>query len=68
MKNKKRTRITFNLKTKNNKQLPLFMIIKEYYDEQGEIEFAKVLFEIKGRKYRNLIKKWRWEGATNEKR
>lgn len=60
-KQKKRTRITFNLRTKNNKQLPLFMIIKEYYDEQGEIEFAKVLFEIKGRKYRNLIKNLSFE-------
>ena len=56
MKNK-RTRITFDLRTKGKKQLPLFMIIKEYYDEQGQIEFAKVLFEIKGRKYRNLLKK-----------
>ena len=53
----KRTRITFDLRTKGKKQLPLFMIIKEYYDEQGNIEFAKVLFEIKGRKYRKLLKK-----------
>ena len=53
MKNK-RTRITFDFRTKKKKQLPLFMVIKEYYDEQGNIEFAKVLFEIKGRKYRKL--------------
>ena len=53
----RKTRITFDLRTKVKKQLPLFMIIKEYYDEQGHIEFAKVLFEIKGRKYRNLLKK-----------
>ena len=60
MRKNKRTRITFDLRTKGKKQLPLFMIIKEYYDEQGHIEFAKVLFEIKGRKYRNLLKKIEW--------
>lgn len=53
----KRTRIIFELRTKGKKQLPLFMVIKEYYDEQGYIEFAEVLFEIKGRKYRKLLKK-----------
>lgn len=58
MKKIKRTRITFDIRTKKKKQLPLFMIIKEYYDENGNIEFAKVLFEIKGRKCRNLYKKW----------
>lgn len=52
----RRTRITFDFRTKRKKQLPLFMVIKEYYDEQGHIEFAKVLFEIKGRKYRKLCK------------
>lgn len=53
----RKTRITFDLRTKGKKQLPLFMIIKEYYDSEGNIEFAKVLFEIKGKKYRKLLKK-----------
>lgn len=49
-----KTRITFSFKSKT--QLPLFMVIKEYYDDDGNIEFAKVLFEIKGRKMRKLEK------------
>lgn len=49
-----KTRITFSFKSK--KQMPLFMVIKEYYDDDGNIEFAKVLFEIKGRKMRKLEK------------
>lgn len=61
----KRTRIIFDFRTKNKKQLPLFMVIKEYYDAEGNIEFAKVLFEIKGRKCRKLYKKMRW---SNEQR
>ena len=55
---KKRTRITFSFRTKKAKQIPLFMVIKEYYDENGDIEFAEILFEIKGRKCRKLYKKW----------
>lgn len=49
-----KTRITFGFKSKT--QMPLFMVIKEYYDDDGNIEFAKVLFEIKGRKMRKLEK------------
>ena len=51
----KRTRISFSFRSKN--QLPFFMVIKEYYDENGQVYFAKVLFEIKGRKFRKLLKK-----------
>lgn len=50
-----KTRIRFSFKGKN--QLPLFMVIKEYYDDNGDLEFAKVLFEIKGREMRKLEKK-----------
>lgn len=49
-----KTRITFSFKGK--KQIPLFMVIKEYYDDNGNIDFAKVLFQIKGRKMRKLEK------------
>lgn len=49
-----KTRITFGFKSKN--QPPLFMVIKEYYDDNGNIEFAEVLFEIKGREMRKLEK------------
>lgn len=49
-----KTRITFGFKSKT--QMPLFMVIKEYYDDDGNIEFAKVLFQIKGRKMRKLEK------------
>ncbi|MCI9015949.1 MAG: hypothetical protein HFJ53_02115 [Clostridia bacterium] len=44
----KKTGIIFSFRGKG--QLPLFMIIKEYFDENGEVDFAKVLFEIEGRK------------------
>lgn len=44
----KKTGIIFSFRGKG--QLPLFMIIKEYFDKNGEVEFAKVLFEIEGRK------------------
>ena len=44
----KKTGIIFGFRGKN--QLPLFMIIKEYFDENGEVDFAKVLFEIEGKK------------------
>lgn len=40
----KKTGITFSFRSKY--QIPLFMVIKEYYDENGEVEFAEVLFEI----------------------
>lgn len=50
-----KTGIIFSFKGKG--QLPLFMIIKEYFDDNGEIEFAEVLFEIKGREYKEIIKK-----------
>ncbi len=54
MKKKQRTRIEFSFKGEN--QLPLFMVIKIWYDENGEVEFAKVLFQIKGREYRKILK------------
>jgi hypothetical protein len=50
----KNTRIVISFKSKN--QLPLFMITKEYYNKNGELTFAKVIFEIKGKKYKKLIK------------
>lgn len=50
-----KTRIIFSFKSKT--QIPLFMVIKEYYDDDGNIEFAKVLFEIKGKKMRELEKR-----------
>ena len=50
-----KTRIIFSFKSK--RQMPLFMVIKEYYDDNGDIEFAKVLFEIKGRAMRKLEKR-----------
>ncbi len=40
----KKTGITFSFRSKY--QSPFFVIIKEYYDENGEVEFAEVLFEI----------------------
>ena len=39
----KKAGIIFGFRGKN--QLPLFMIIKEYFDENGDVDFAKVLFE-----------------------
>jgi hypothetical protein len=62
-----KTKIIFSFKSK--KQMPLFMIIKEYYDDNGNIEFAKVLFEIKGKKMRELekrlnIKTYKWQSLT----
>ena len=47
-KNKKskfeKTRISISFKSKN--QIPLFMIVREYYDKRtNEIVFAEVLFE-----------------------
>lgn len=48
-KNKKskfeKTRISISFKGKN--QIPLFMIVREYYNKKtSEIVFAEVLFEI----------------------
>lgn len=51
----KKTGIIFGFRGKN--QLPLFMIIKEYFDENGEVDFAKVLFEIEGKKCKKEYKK-----------
>jgi len=49
-----KTRITFGFKSKT--QLPLFMVVKEYYNDDGNFEFGKVLFMIKGRGMRQLGK------------
>ena len=46
------TKISIGFNGKN--QTPLFMVIKEYY-ENGEIVFAKVLFQIWGRKAKRKI-------------
>lgn len=50
----KKIKIRFSFRSKT--QLPLFMITKEWYDDNGEIEFAKVLFEIQGSKMRKIMK------------
>jgi hypothetical protein len=55
---KMKTRITFGFRGKN--QLPVFTVIKEFI-EDGETVFAKILFEIKGRKYKKEIRKWQEE-------
>lgn len=65
MKNKLKTKITFSFRGKN--QLPLFMVIKEYYNAQGELDFAKVLFEIQGHKMRKEMKKLKKESYKYEK-
>lgn len=39
----KKTGIIFGFRGKN--QLPLFMIIKEYFDENGEVDFAPELYK-----------------------
>lgn len=62
-----KTRITFGFKSKT--QMPLFMVIKEYYDDNGNIEFAKILFQIKGKKMRELekligAKTYKWQSMT----
>ena len=62
-----KTKITFGFKSKT--QMPLFMVIKEYYDDDGNIEYAKVLFEIKGKKMRELekligAKTYKWQSQT----
>jgi hypothetical protein len=62
-----KTKITFGFKSKT--QMPLFMVIKEYYDDDGNIEFAKVLFRIKGKQTRELEKRigaktYKWQSMT----
>lgn len=47
-----KTRIRFSFKSKT--QIPLFMVIKEYYDDNGNIEMAKVLCQINGKEMRKL--------------
>ena len=50
-----KTGIIFSFRGKG--QMPLFMIIKEYFDKNGEVEFAKILFEIEGRKCKKEMRK-----------
>lgn len=62
-----KTKITFGFKSKT--QMPLFMVIKEYYDDDGNIEFAKALFEVKGKQMRELEKRigaktYKWQSQT----
>lgn len=53
-----RTKLVFSLRgMKGVNQLPLFMLIKEYYDKNNEIVWAKVLFEIEGWKYKKMKRK-----------
>lgn len=58
----KTTRIVMSLRTKKNQQLPLFLIIRETYNKNGEnedtdyMEYVKIIFQIKGRKYRKTLK------------
>lgn len=49
-----KTGIIFSFRGKG--QLPLFMIIKEYFDENGEVDFAKILFQIEGIKCKKACK------------
>lgn len=53
--NFKNTSYDFGFKGKN--QMPLFMISKEYY-VNNELDFAKVIFEIKGRDCRKQLKEF----------
>ena len=50
-----KTGIIFSFRGKG--QMPLFMITKEYFDRNGAIEFAEILFEIKGRKCKKEMRK-----------
>lgn len=46
----------YNIGFKGKNQLPLFMLIKEWYTENNEAYMAKVLFQIDGKEFRKLIK------------
>lgn len=39
-----KSRIRFYLKNKNQSQL--LLVVREYYNKNNEVEFAKILFEI----------------------
>lgn len=54
--NLKNTSYVLGFKGKN--QLPLLMLIKEYYIN-NELEIAKVLFQINGAEYRKSMKEFR---------
>ena len=41
-----RTKLRFGFRSK--RQLPLFMVWREYFDDNGEVEFASVVFIIRG--------------------
>lgn len=60
-----KTGIIFSFRGKG--QLPLFMIIKEYFNENGEIDFAEVLFEIEGRKCRKELDEFIVGGRTQKR-
>ncbi len=40
------TKLRFGFRSK--RQLPLFMVWREYFDDNGEVEFASVEFIIRG--------------------
>lgn len=42
---KEKARIRFYTKF-NNKQTKLLIVVKEYYDENNNVTFAEILFEI----------------------
>lgn len=57
------TKIRFGFRSK--KQLALFTIIKEYY-EKNELVYAKIIFEIKGGKFRKEFKKFMENKGEND--
>ena len=51
----KNTRYNIGFRGKN--QLSLFEIVKEYYIN-NELDFAKVIFQIKGSRFKKRMKKY----------
>jgi cell fate regulator YaaT (PSP1 superfamily) len=50
--NFKKTSYVFSFKSKG--QLALFEIVKEYY-VNSRLEFAKIIFQIKGKEYKRIV-------------
>lgn len=44
---------------KKNQQLALLEVTKVYYDQSGDVDFAEIIFRIKGKKFREREKEWR---------
>ena len=53
--NFKNTNCLFSFKSKN--QLALFEISKEYYNDD-QMDFAKIIFQIKGREFKRKTKEF----------